>query len=273
MLPCFVFVNQKLYPSDEAGVPVSDLAVLRGYGVFDFFRLMNGVAPFFDAHWERLEQSAAIMHLQMPFDAQTASGMMQALHARMPYPEAGVRITITGGSSPNGFLPGEIPNSLVTLQSLSPLPAVLATGDFGLMTYPYQRSIANAKTIDYSMGIWLLPQVVQKGFQEVLYVNSGRVTECPRSNVFIITENGVLITPDTGILYGITRMRILQLARKMMPVEERDILQEELLSASEVFITSTTKGIQPVSRIDDHLIPKGGNPLAALLYQLLLQTR
>ncbi len=272
MFSPYVFVNQKLIAAGEAGMPVSDLAVLRGYGVFDFFRLIDGVAPFFEEHWQRLEHSAAIMHLEMPFSKAEALQMMKVLHKNMPYPEAGLRITLTGGNSENGYLPGSEPNSLITLQPLQPLPSVISNKPFRLMTYPYIRSIADAKTIDYSMGIWLQPLLRQKGYDEALYIQNGCISECPRNNIFIVTQDGVLVTPDSGILAGITRKRVLALARTFMPVEECTVPLVELYAAREVFITSTTKGIMPVTRIDQQDIEALENSVATRLYQLLLQT-
>jgi len=268
----YAYVNAQLVRKDTASLPITDLAILRGYGIFDFFLLQNGRPLFFDAHWERLQASAHAMRLAVPFSKENALEMIVTLHAHMPYPLSGVRITLTGGNSADGYSPGPVANSLVTLMPLQAFPELLAEKGIALMTYAYQRPLPQVKTIDYTIGILLLPQAKQNGFDEILFIQDGKVSESPRSNVFAVTQQGTLITPNGNVLNGITRMRILQHAATLMPVEERDILLQELCEASEVWISSTTKGIWPVRQIDQHVIGNGTTgPVAKQLYRLLLK--
>jgi branched-subunit amino acid aminotransferase/4-amino-4-deoxychorismate lyase len=155
---------------------------------------------------------------------------------------------------------------------LQAFPEELADKGIALMTYHYQRPLPQVKTIDYTIGILLLPQAKQNGFDEILFVQDGKVSESPRSNVFAVTREGVLITPKGNVLNGITRMRLLHHAKAIMPVEELDISLQELCDASEVWISSTTKGIWPVRQIDEHIIGIGTTgPVARQLYGLLLK--
>jgi branched-subunit amino acid aminotransferase/4-amino-4-deoxychorismate lyase len=272
LFPPFVFVNGNLLLLEKASLPVNDLAVLRGYGVFDFFLLKNGLPLFFEAHWARLQQSASAMNLAVPFTREDAQEMLLALYTKMPYELAGARITLTGGCSPDGYLPGDVANSLITLNPIAPFPQRLPEKGIGLMAIDYCRPFAKAKTIDYTMGIKMLPQARAKGFQELLYVQVGWVTECPRSNVFAVSREDVLITPSEGVLEGITRKRVTALASKIMKVEERPVRLQELLEAKEVFITSTTKGIWTVGNIDGHHIGDGKpGEYSTKLYEMLLE--
>lgn len=269
--PSFVFVNGLLLPQIEAAFPVNDLAVLRGYGVFDFFLVKDGHPCFFEDHWARLQHSATTLNLRIPFGGEDLLRMVRLLHQKMPYPFAGCRITLTGGCSPDGYLPGEAPNSLVTLNALPFFSESMAPEGIGLMTHAYRRPYPAVKSIDYLSGIMMLPIARQMGFDEVLFVENGVVSECPRSNVFAMTADGVLITPGQNVLKGITRKRILQHARQMVKVEEREVKLQDLLDAKEVFISSTTKGIWPVKNIDGHLIGPGGNgEITGKLYGHLL---
>ncbi len=245
----YVFINGNLVSKATASVSSADLALLRGYGVFDFFRVIQGKPLFFDAHWERLQHSSTYMHLQIPFSKDALLQMIAALYEKMPYPEAGLRVTLTGGNSEDGYSIAASPNSIVTLQPQAPLP-VLHTKTMALKTHYYVRPMPEAKTIDYSMGIWLQPQLKAEGFDDALYTFKGTVSECPRANVFIVNEDGVLVTPSVHILKGITRMRVLALAEGLLPVEERLLDIPEIYAAKEVFITSSTKGILPVHKVD-----------------------
>jgi branched-chain amino acid aminotransferase len=272
IFPPYVFVNGQFLPQEKASIPVNDLAVLRGYGVFDFFLVKNGLPLFFEDHWKRLQQSASEMNLTVPFSGEEAQEMLLALYTQMPYEIAGARITLTGGCSPDGYLPGDVANSLVTLNPLAPFPASLSEKGIGLMTFEYRRPFARVKTIDYTVGIKMLPLAKAQAFQELLFVQNGWVSECPRSNIFAITQSGVLITPAEGVLEGITRKRILRHAASFLEVEVRPVQLSELLEAKEVWISSTTKGIWTVGNIDGKLIGSGQpGPVAQKLYGMLLK--
>jgi branched-subunit amino acid aminotransferase/4-amino-4-deoxychorismate lyase len=271
LFPPFVFVNGNLLLLEKASLPVNDLAVLRGYGVFDFFLVKNGLPLFFEDHWNRLQQSAAEMNISVPFSIEDAQEMLLALYTKMPYELAGARITLTGGCSPDGYLPGDVANSLVTLNPLAPFPKSLPEKGVGLMAIDYCRPFAKAKTIDYTMGIKMLPHARAKGFQELLYVQDGWVTECPRSNLFAVSREDVLITPSEGVLEGITRKRVLKHAGLLIKTEVRPVHIQELLEAKEVFITSTTKGIWTVGNIDGQIIGDGKpGKFSIMLYDRLM---
>lgn len=257
-------------PLHEAAMPVTDLALQRGYGVFDFFLLADGLPLYFEDHWQRLNRSATAMHLKVPFSRDELLDMIAGLYAKTPHASAGVRVTLTGGCSPDGYSLGPVANSLVTLQPQSQWPDVLSEKGFALLSHTYKRAFPQVKSIDYTMGIMMQPIAKAKGFDEVLYVQDGLVSECPRANIFAITQSGTLITPADGVLEGITRMRILKAAMEMMQVESRPVSLAELKEAKEVFISSTTKGMLPVYKIDELEI---GNPAAwdisKKLYDLL----
>jgi branched-chain amino acid aminotransferase len=271
LFPPFVFVNGNLLLLEKASIPVNDLAVLRGYGVFDFFLVKNGLPLFFEDHWNRLQQSAAEMNISVPFSIEDAQEMLLALYTKMPYELAGARITLTGGCSPDGYLPGDVANSLITLNPLAPFPQSLPEKGIGLMTHANSRPFSKVKTIDYTMGILMLPEAKRKGFQELLYVQDGWVTECPRSNLFAVSREDVLITPSEGVLEGITRKRVLKHAGLLIKTEVRPVHIQELLEAKEVFITSTTKGIWTVGNIDGQIIGDGKpGKFSIMLYDRLM---
>jgi branched-chain amino acid aminotransferase len=253
----YAYVNLTLVAKEHASFPINDLALLRGYGVFDFFLLAKGLPLFFEDHWLRLNRSAKAMHLQVPFTREELLAMIAGLFEKMPVAFGGVRVTLTGGSSPDGYSLGAQPNSLITLQPLSMFPDNMPEKGFGLMTHAYRRAMPHVKSIDYSMGIMMLQEARAKGFDDVLFVQDGWVSECPRANIFGVTEQGILITPDTGVLEGITRMRVLNIARHHLSIEVKPLSLEMLLNCREVFISSSTKGIMPITCIDETLIGNG----------------
>ena len=107
----------------------------------------------------------------------------------------------------------------------------------------------------------------------LLYYHKESITECPRSNIFMVTPENKLITPATQMLKGITRQNILKVAAAhQIEVEIRPIELAEIKTAKEVFISSSTKRILPVSRLDDHFFPEiSSNLISARLFSYLLE--
>jgi branched-subunit amino acid aminotransferase/4-amino-4-deoxychorismate lyase len=117
--------------------------------------------------------------------------------------------------------------------------------------------IPEVKTINYLMGIYKLPEIQEKGATDLLYHWEGKISELTRSNFFIIDQNDKIITPAKGILKGINRKHVLNVAKNHFEAEERDLFMEELKYAKEAFITGTTKKVMPVMQVDDQIIGDG----------------
>jgi D-alanine transaminase/branched-chain amino acid aminotransferase len=248
----FAFVNDSLVPAKTASLGVGDLAIQRGYGVFDFFRTRGQAPVYLDEHLDRFFYSASRMRLDVGKSREELKKLIGALLERNGLADSGVRLTLTGGYSIDGYTPAR-PNLVISQQ---PLPAPLTAEPqkaIRLMTYPHRRQLPDVKTIDYLMAIWLQPLLREKGVDDVLYQGDGVIAECPRSNFFLVTQRGVLVTPGRGVLKGITRMKIIEL----MAAEERDVLVDELSTAKEAFITSTTKQVTPVTGIDGKKVGNG----------------
>ena len=252
----YVIINGEFIPEEKAVLKISDLSIQRGYGVFDFFKIINHKFIFLDYHIERFFNSSSRLRLNPGIGKVELKELFTELHERHNIADAGIRITLTGGYSTDGYTPSQ-PNMIITH---SPVNAeqMFEADPVSIITYNHQRQMPEVKTIDYLMAIWLQPMVKEQQAQDVLYHNNGWMRECPRANFFIVTKDDVLVTPSENILKGITRMQILKLAKENnIQVEEREISLEELYNAREVFITSSTKNILPVNKIDGKLINSG----------------
>jgi D-alanine transaminase/branched-chain amino acid aminotransferase len=120
------------------------------------------------------------------------------------------------------------------------------------------------------MEIWLQPYIHLHAADDILYFRDGAITECPRSNFFIVTTGGEIHTAGENILKGVTRSRIIKAAMGHFELKERNISPDEALQASEAFICSTTKGILPVTVINGKPIGNGKpGPATQLLGRLL----
>ena len=265
----FSFVNDELVPAGRASLLIGDLAIQRGYGIFDFFKTLDHRPIYLDDHLDRFFASAAAMRLEVGKTRDQLRAMLEMLIKKNGIADSGIRIELTGGYSPDGYTLAR-PNLVIQQQPLgTPVTAELQPS-IRLITHPHQRQLPGIKTIDYLMAIWLQPVIREKGADEVLYHWNGVVAECPRSNFFIVTAEGVLVTPAREILKGITRMKILEVAGARLRVEERDLRLEELRAAKEAFITSTTKHILPVTQIDGLPVGDGAaGPVARWLNEEL----
>ena len=173
---------------------------------------------------------------------------------------------LTGGYSMDGYEPALAPNLIILQQRLKePSPDHFVSG-IKVITHEHQRELPEVKSINYLMGVWLQQKVKEQQASDVLYYKNGLVSEFPRANVFMITHGGTIVTPAENVLHGITRKQLLQLAAKKYTVEVRAVSLEEIKTAAEVFMTSTTKRILPIYQIDETVIGSGkAGPITTLL--------
>jgi branched-chain amino acid aminotransferase len=251
------YVDGSFVPADRAVIPVNDLAVIRGYGVFDLLRTYQGSPFFLDAHVERLLHSAHRINLKVPWDkAQLIDIVLQTLD-RNEHSESNVRIIITGGSSPDFMTPQGNPRLLVLVTPVPPIPEKWYAEGVKVVTMVTQRNMPDAKSIDYIPATMALQKARQQGAVEAIYIDrNGHVKEGTTSNLFAFFGKK-LVTPGEGILQGVTRKVVLELAASEFDVEIQEIHRQTLMQADEVFITGTNKGLVPVVKIDTRVIGSG----------------
>ncbi len=241
----------------EARLPVNDLALLRGYGCFDFMRTYGGKVIFLHDHIRRLKRSAGRLGIELPYSDEDLAALVEETLRRNPPGEASVRLLVTGGPSPDFITPQGKPRLIILVQPLASYPASWYEEGAGVITVDYERAIPEAKTLDYVRAILALAEARRKGAIEAVYVDSRRrVREGTTSNLFCFLGDR-LVTPGEGILQGITRSKVLELARDRHRLEIRDLFREELARAEEVFITSSNRLLVPIVRVDDDRIGSG----------------
>ena len=266
----FAFVRGEIIPIEDAFLHISDLSIQRGYGVFDFFKVSKGHAFFFNDYLSRFYQSASVMRLTVPYVPRDLKTIIQQLIRQNDVPESGIKMILTGGYSRDGYQPGES-NLVITQQPLTLPGSDQIEKGIKVITFEYVRDFALAKTINYTMGIWLSKMVAEKGAADVLYYKNGVVSEFPRCNFFIVKKDGTVVTPDENVLLGVTRMQVLNLATKHYRSQTGKITLDDIREAREAFLTSTTKRIVPIVQIDDMIVGDGkpGPVSLALLNHLI----
>lgn len=251
----WVFLNNDFAAEETAAVSFKDLSFQRGYGVFDFFRLQGNTPLFLEDHLNRFYISAEGLHLRSPLGKDEVKSLIKELIEKNNLPGTGIRLSLTGGPSEDGFTPGN-PTLLISQHSFTPPTAAQVQSGIRLFSYPHQRQLPHVKSIDYLMAVWLQPRRKAAEADDILYHQNGFISESPRSNFFLVTADNKIITPNKNVLEGITRKKVLRLASEEFVVEEREITLEEITSAKEAFLTSTTKQILPVAQLDNTIFPE-----------------
>lgn len=263
----YTLINTEIIPQEKAFLHISDLSIQRGYGIFDFFKIKDNHSLFLDYYFDRFFRSAEIMRLAVPMQREQLKSAIMELLAKNGLPASGIKMILTGGYSPDGYHPAT-PNLIITQHPLVlPGPEVMEKG-IKIITHEYVRDIPEVKTINYSVGIWLLERIRQENAADVLYHQRGVVSEFPRCNFFIVRQDNTVVTPATNVLKGITRRNVLMLADQRYKAEEGVVTIEDIAKAKEAFLTSTTKRLVPIVQVDNL---KVGDGKPGLVTQSLLQ--
>lgn len=262
------YVNGEFTPADRASLPVNDLGLLRGYGVFDVLRTYDGVPFRLRDHVERLKNSARQIDLKMPWSSEELEALAHETLAHNDFPNANIRYVVTGGPSSNFITPDGDPSLIIMVTPVPPVDERLYTEGCKVTTIYMVRERPTVKSIDYTSAIMAVEQAKRAGALEAIYKNErNEITEGTRSNFFVI-KGDQLITPPHEVLEGVTRRVVLELAPDLFTVLQRPLHYCELRYVDEAFITSTTKEIIPVVQVDDIVIGDGRpGPKTAQLHE------
>ncbi len=251
------YVNGEYVTSDRACLPLDDLGIVRGYGVFDFLRTYNGVPFKLREHVQRLQKSAELIGLSLPWLTEEIEAIAQHTLERNNLPEANIRIVVTGGSSADFITPVGKPSLMVIVTPASKYPVEYYEQGVKVITVQIERVLPRAKSLNYISAIMALQQAKLTNAVEALYINQqSHVLEGTTTNFFVFRESK-LITPKENILNGITRNVVFELAKNNFEIVEQPIDYSDLSSCEEAFITATNKEIMPVVQIDDIHISNG----------------
>jgi branched-chain amino acid aminotransferase len=255
-----IWVDGELRDAASAVVSVLDHGLTVGDGVFETLKATNGTAFALDRHLARLARSAHGLGLPKPDPARVRQACRAVLDAN-PVPYGALRITYTGGIAPLGSVRGDgEPTLVVALEATVRRPETTA-----IVTVPWVRNergaLAGLKTTSYGENVVALAYARERGASEAVLGNTrGRLCEGTGTNVFVVL-GGELLTPplDSGCLAGITR----QLVIDWVGAREVDLPLDVLDVADEVFLTSSTRDVQAVHRVDDRELPGAPGPVTA----------
>jgi len=263
----YISINNELFLKEDANISVADLAIQRGYGIFDFLKTISNKPIFIQDYFNRFYHSAKEMNLEVELNRDQLYETILKLIEKNNIPNSGIKIILTGGFAEDGYTMVK-PNLIIIQTPLNIIETETKKG-IALVSYNHQRQIPHVKTIDYLQAIRLQKFVKENGADDLLYHNNGKVRECPRANFFIVTDDEI-ITAKNEILNGITRKKILSLDIPGYTFVERDFTLDEVYQAKEAFISSSTKNAFPVDQVDGKLIGDEKNNITTLINNKLL---
>ncbi len=266
----FIYVDGTITPPDEARVPVLDHGFLFGDSVYEVLWWHHGALIQEREHLDRLEASARRLYMDLQFSREElVAAIEETLVAAgaQPTDDAYVRLIVTRGAGPLGLDFTQVPRrSMIIVVA----PANRPDDDFverGLHVAFVDRLRMSMKALDpraktgnYLNNVLALHEARLAGADDAIMLNdAGEVTEATTANVYAI-HAGSLTTPplDAGILEGTTRMRILALCAELgIETKQATLMPEQLLAADEVFVSSSVKGLLPVTQIDEQPVGDG----------------
>ena len=263
-----VYVNGTIAPADQAVVPVYDHGFVYGEGVYETLRTYSRVPFLYDRHMQRLRRSAGRLVLDVPFDdASLLKSIDQTVAAAGELTEAYIRILLTRGI---GDLTYDLrstpkPTVVIIVKPFEPPAARVYTDGIRIalvdMLRNHPKSVnPSIKSNNLLNNALAMQTAYRSGAEEALMCNfRGELTECSQANFFMV-RGGAVLTPtsEAGLLEGVTRGFIFELARELgIDAREETLTPKDLESADEMFITSTTRELSPVVNVDGRAIGSG----------------
>jgi len=252
------YIDGEFVAEDKAVISAKDLAVLRGFGVFDFLITYNKRPFYLKEHVQRLENSAEKIGLTLNHTNEAICGIVEkTVRRNTQHEESNIRIVYTGGVSSDGVTPEGNGKLMVMVTPKLELPDWWYTKGAKIITLDIERFIPGAKSTNYLTAVWALQQAHHQEAIESIYVDrNNRMLEGTTTNFYFFKDNK-LITTQSDILPGITRGVVMELVKGHFDVEFRDIDKDEIGSMEEVFISASNKEIVPIIRINDTAVGDG----------------
>jgi branched-chain amino acid aminotransferase len=261
-----VWINGKFYDKLDAKVSVYDHGFLYGDGVFEGIRVYSGKVFKHREHIDRLYESAKAIMLTIPMSPAEMMKVVENAVAENKKVDGYIRLVVSRGAGNLGIDPRRCePVVIVIVDDISLYPPELYENGLEVITSSYIRNHPNAtnprvKSLNYLNNILAKIEAIRAGCLEAIMLNhKGEVAECTADNLFVV-KNGVLKTPppDAGILEGVTRNFVIELAEKAgIPFKEATLTRHDVYIADEMFLTGTGAEVIAVTKVDERVLGSG----------------
>lgn len=257
------FLNGGFVPRSEARISPMDRGFLFGDGVYEVIPVYGKRAFQLAAHITRLERSLEGVRISNPYSAAEWADLVHRLVEAHPWPDQAIYLQVTRGADTvrNHAFPKDVPPTVFMMADpLAPVPDEQMENGVAAVSAVDNRWLrCDLKTTALLANCLLRQLAVEQGCAETLLFRDGFLTEGSASNIFVV-RNGVLLAPPKShlMLPGITYDVVLDLARKHgQPVEVREITEDEVRSADELWLTSSTKEVLPITQLDGQPVGSG----------------
>ncbi|MYA29262.1 MAG: D-amino acid aminotransferase [Nitrospira sp. SB0666_bin_27] len=260
-MPNIAYVNGQFSPLEQATISIEDRGFQFGDGVYEVVRTYGGIPFRLYDHLVRLESSARAVSIPVPLSRTDWEALIREGVQRSHYAACMVYIQLTRGAAPRAHLfpsPAK-PTVVMTFREIPETGGALGQQGVSVVTLPDLRwGRCSVKSLNLLANVLAKQEASDAGAKEAILVKDGLVTEGCSSNVCLVRD-GTIITPPLSdqLLAGVTRAVVLELARKAgIVVDEREVPQEELTQADELFLIGTTIEVLPVAALNG--VPVGG---------------
>jgi branched-chain amino acid aminotransferase len=274
-------MNGKLVDKAEAKVSVYDHGLLYGDGVFEGIRVYHGKVFRLKEHIDRLYDSARAIWLEIPLGREQMTRAVEETVKANDKQNGYIRLVVTRGPSTLGLDPRKCePQVIIIVDDISLYPPELYDNGLEIITAATIRNHPAAlnpriKSLNYLNNILAKIEAIRGGCLEALMLNpEGKVAECTGDNVFVVKHGDIRTPPlDAGILEGVTRNAVIELARGAgYAVREAALTRHDIFTADELFLTGTAAEIIPVVKCDGRPIGSGKpGPVTKRLRELFQQ--
>ncbi len=267
-----IYLNGAYMPLADARIPILDRGFIFGDGVYEVIPVYSRQAFRLNEHLRRLQHSLDGIRLANPHTPAEWQGIIEQVVAGNPWNDQSVYLQITRGVAPrdHAFPKNTPPTVFVMSNPLTAPPAELRQTGVSAVTALDNRWLrCDIKSTALLANVLLRQLAVDAGAAETLLLREGYLTEGAASNIFAV-KNGVLLAPpkDHRVLPGITYDVVLELAQQHgIPHEVREISEAEVRSADELWLTSSTKEVLPITQLDGVPVANGQpGPIYAAMY-------
>ena len=258
-----VYLNGEYLPQSQARVSVLDRGFLFGDGVYEVIPVFGGEPLRLSEHLERLQRSMNRVGLRNPLSISGWNDVFRTLLERNPGDDRSIYLQVTRGVSPVRDLSvaeGTEPTVFVMVNDIKPVEyATLERGIEAITVDDFRWKACDIKSVSLIANVMIRLHANRSSVVDAIMVRDGLVTEGTASNVFVVHDNVIATPPKSEcLLPGITRDLVIELAgANGFITEERDINETELETADEIWLTSSTREIAPVVKINEHTVGNG----------------
>lgn len=244
--------DELVYPYEERGLQFGD-------GVYEVIRVYHGTYHLLTEHIERLFRSAQAIKIELPVTKEQLTQLLHELLQQNNMTDDGkVYLQVTRGSAARDHVfPENVPANLYAY--IEQLPRNIKNLKHGVCAITHEDTrwdYCSIKSLNLLPNVLAKQEAKEKGCYEAILHKDGLVTECSSSNVYYVKNNKIYTHPATkNILHGCVRMRVEQFAKQLdIPFIEEAFTLEDVPTADEMFLTSTTSEVLPIIKVDDQPI-------------------